>query len=43
MISERDMATKLADEALSMSREIKERVSELTIELNSMKLALEND
>ena len=26
-----------------MSREIKEKVSELTIELNSMKLALEND
>ena len=43
MISERDMATKLAKEALSMSREIKEKVSELTIELNSMKLALEND
>ena len=43
MIGERDMATKLADEALSMSRETKEKVSELTIELNSMKLALEND
>ena len=43
MISERDMATKLAEEALSMFREIKEKVSELTIELNSMKLSLEND
>ena len=43
MISERDMETKLAEDALSMSREIKEKVSELTIELNSMKLALEND
>ena len=42
MMHDRDIATKFANETLSMPKQLREEVSELTMELNSTKLALEN-